>query len=85
MACAAAGSGSEWTTERAKRVDLGFSGGQVLSVRMQESEYRTLRKALEADSAPRWHELRTEDSELAIDLAQVVYARLDTEQHRVGF
>ena len=73
-------------TTRAQRVDIGFSGGQVLSVRMDESAYGDLRKALDkAGEAGGWHELRTEDSELSLHLAQVVYVRLDTEKHRVGF
>ena len=73
-------------TSRAQRVDIGFSGGQVLSVRMQESAYEELRKALDdAGADAGWHELRTEDSELSLHLAQVVYVRLDTEKHRVGF
>jgi hypothetical protein len=71
---------------KAQRVDIGFSGGQVLSVRMQESAYAELRQALNGggDSAG-WHELKTEDSEISLHLAQVVYVRLDTEKHRVGF
>lgn len=71
--------------DKPRRVDLGFSGGQVLAVRMQHAAYASLRKALEGDGSQRWHELKTEDSELAVDLAQVVYVRLDTEEHRVGF
>jgi hypothetical protein len=71
---------------RAQRVDIGFSGGQVLSVRMQESAYEELRKALSgASESASWHELKTEDSELSLHLAQVVYVRLDTEKHKVGF
>ena len=71
---------------KAQRVDIGFSGGQVLSVRMQESAYEELRKALDrAGDSAGWHELKTEDSELSLHLAQVVYVRLDTEKHRVGF
>ena len=69
---------------RATRVDIGFSGGQVLSVRMQDSSYQDLRKELSKGSEG-WHELKTEDSELVLHLAQVVYVRLDTEQHKVGF
>lgn len=63
---------------------MGFSGGQVLALRMQEDAYRGLRSALER-GASGWHEVQTEDSEVAVDLAQVVYVRLDTEKHRVGF
>jgi hypothetical protein len=73
-------------TTKAQRVDIGFSGGQVLSVRMEESAYQELRNALDkAGDSGGWHELRTEDSELSLHLAQVVYVRLDTEKHRVGF
>ena len=71
---------------KATRVDIGFSGGQVLSVRMQEAAYEELRKALDrAGDSGGWHELKTEDSEISLHLAQVVYVRLDTEKHKVGF
>jgi hypothetical protein len=68
-----------------KRIDIGFYGGQVLPVRVTTEEYDGLRKALGDEKAERWFELKTQDSEVAIDLAQVVYVRLDTEEHRVGF
>jgi hypothetical protein len=68
-----------------KRIDIGFHGGQVLPVRVTTEEYDGLRKALGDEKADRWFELKTQDSEVAIDLAQVVYVRLDTEEHRVGF
>jgi hypothetical protein len=72
--------------DKATRVDIGFSGGQVLSVRMLESAYAELQKALQSSGdSGGWHELKTEDSELSLHLAQVVYVRLDTEKHRVGF
>ena len=51
---------------------------------MQESAYQDLRKELSKGSEG-WHSLKTEDSELTLHLAQVVYIRLDAEQHRVGF
>ncbi len=69
-----------------KRVDVGFSGGQVLALRMSPEAHDSLRQALESASDDGgWHEIETEDSKVAVDLAQVVYVRLDTEQHRVGF
>jgi hypothetical protein len=52
---------------------------------VKTEEYESLRKALGNEKADRWFELKTQDSEVAIDLAQVVYVRLDTEEHRVGF
>jgi hypothetical protein len=68
-----------------KRIDIGFYGGQVLPVRVTTEEYDGLRTALGDEKAERWFELKTQDSEVAIDLAQVVYVQLDTEEHRVGF
>jgi hypothetical protein len=66
-----------------KRVDLGFSGGQVLPLRMRADEHERLRSAL--DGASGWHVVKTEDSEVSIDLREVVYVRLETEKHSVGF
>lgn len=68
-----------------KRVDLGFQGGQVLAVRVTDEAHAGLRQALGDERADRWYELKTQDSEIAVDLSQVVYVRLDTEEHRVGF
>lgn len=69
----------------AKRVDIGFQGGQVLALRVMEEDYDDLRRALDDDRAGRWHELKAVDSHVAIDLSQVVYVRIDAEEHKVGF
>ncbi|MFL5885530.1 MAG: hypothetical protein ACJ77M_10705 [Thermoleophilaceae bacterium] len=71
--------------DKPRRVDLGFSGGQVLALRLKADVYEKLRKALETDNSPRWHEVKSEDSDVSVDLSQVVYVRLDTERHSVGF
>jgi hypothetical protein len=68
-----------------RRIDIGFQGGQVLPARVKQEAYENLRKALDDSSAERWHVLDTQDSEVALDLSQVVYLRLDTEDQRVGF
>ena len=68
-----------------KRVDVGFQGGQVLAVRVKIDDYDGLHKALGDDNATRWYELKTADSDISIDLSQVVYVRIDTEEQRVGF
>jgi hypothetical protein len=70
--------------ERPKRVDVGFSGGQVLSLRMQDAAYRALGEEVRSGSQG-WHEIEAEDSNVSVNLGQVVYVRLDTEQQRVGF
>jgi len=68
-----------------RRIDIGFQGGQVLPVRVTQEVHDEFRKALSNSNADRWFELHTQDSEVHIDLSQVVYVRLDTEDHRVGF
>ena len=65
------------------RVDIGFIGGQVLTVRLEEGSLKGLRKALDRDAG--WHDLESEDGEVALDLAKIAYVRLDSGEHRVGF
>jgi hypothetical protein len=68
-----------------RRVDIGFGVGQAVSVRLREDAYRKLRATLESDRSERWHELHSEDAEILVDLSQVVFVRLDTQEQRVGF
>jgi hypothetical protein len=75
---------AESAPERPKRVDVGFSGGQILSLRMQDAAYRALGEEVRSGSQG-WHEIEAEDSNVSVNLGQVVYVRLDTEQQRVGF
>ncbi len=70
--------------DRPRRVDVGFAGGQVLTLRLTDDAHTALGQALN-DGSARWHQVSTEDSSVLVDLTQVVYVRLDTEQHRVGF
>jgi len=68
-----------------RRIDIGFQGGQVLPVRVSQEEFDRFKKALSDASSEGWFDLTTQDSDVHLDLSQVVYARLDTEEHRVGF
>jgi RNA binding exosome subunit len=68
-----------------RRVDIGFAVGQALSIRLRENAYRKLREALRSDRSDRWHELVSEDAEIAVDLSSVVFVRLDTQEKRAGF
>ena len=67
------------------RFDVGFQGGQVLPLRATKEAYDGFVRALDGDGGGRWHRLETQESEVLIDLPQVVYVRRDTEEHRVGF
>ena len=57
----------------------------MLPVRVTQAAYDELRKALADDGAERWLELETAGLRRALDLSQVVYVALDTDEHRVGF
>ncbi len=67
----------------AERVDIGFIGGQVLTVRLDDGALEGLRRALQSGSG--WQDLEAEDGQVALDLAKVAYVRLDSGEHRVGF
>jgi hypothetical protein len=65
------------------RVEIGFSGGQVVAVRISDEKLRDLRKAL--DKADGWSDLETEDGTVALDLREVVFVRGAPGEHRIGF
>jgi hypothetical protein len=67
----------------AGRVEIGFSGGQVVAVRLSDDRVKDLRKAL--DKANGWFDLETEDGEVALDLREVVFVRGAPGEHRIGF
>jgi hypothetical protein len=71
--------------DRPRRVDVGFAGGQAITLRLSEDAFRALRKALSSDRSDRWHDLETEDGPVSLDLSQIVFVRRDQAEQRVGF
>ena len=67
-----------------RRTALGFQGGQVLSLRLSEEVLTDLREALK-EGRERWKEVEASDGAVLIDLGQVVYLRVESDEHRVGF
>jgi hypothetical protein len=65
------------------RIEIGFSGGQVVAVRVSDEKLRDLRTAL--DKADGWSDLETEDGTVALDLREVVFIRGAPGEHRIGF
>ena len=65
------------------RVEIGFGIGQVLSVKLSAEELAELRKAVEAGSG--WHDVRTQEGSVALNLATVVFIRVDDTAHSIGF
>ena len=67
----------------AERVEIGFSGGQVVATRLEKKQRDALRDALVRGEG--WFDLETEDGTLAIERSQVVFVRIAAAEHRVGF
>jgi hypothetical protein len=63
-------------------VSVGFQGGQVVAVRVADEQLQALHRELGRQG---WHELLTEDGRIRLDLGEVVYVRIEDEEHRVGF
>jgi hypothetical protein len=66
-----------------KRVEIGFGIGQALSVKLGDAELSELRKAVDGDGG--WYDLKTQDSTIALNLATVVFIRVDDSDHAIGF
>jgi hypothetical protein len=66
----------------AQKVEIGFEGGQVIAVRMRDDELKDLRKQVEKGG---WHDVKTEDGELALYVGKIAFLRIDSGDHRVGF
>ena len=68
-----------------RHMDVGFQGGPVLAVKATTESYENLIKALDDDNAARWQTIHTEDSEILVDLSQIVYVRRESGDQKVGF
>jgi hypothetical protein len=65
-----------------KRVEVGFIGNQVITLKVDEDQLKDLRKHL---SEGGWRSITTEDGEVEIDLAKVAFVRVAGSGHGVGF
>jgi hypothetical protein len=66
-----------------KRVEIGFGGGQVVSVRIADEALASLRRQVESGDG--WHDLETEDGTVALQLSKVVFVRIAGAPHTIGF
>ena len=56
----------------------------MLSLRLSESQLNELRSVLR-EGRERWHEVEAADGAVLVDVGQVVYLRVESDEHRVGF
>ena len=67
-----------------RKAAVGFQGGQVLSLRLSDSQLTELRTAMR-EGRERWHEVEAADGAIVVDLGQIVYLRVESDEHRIGF
>jgi hypothetical protein len=65
-----------------QRVTIGFTGTQVLGVKMEDADLDAL---LEALASGGWHDLTVDDGTIRLNLSQILYVRTNLDEHRVGF
>ena len=65
------------------KVEIGLGIGQVVSVKLTESQLSDLRKALEKGGG--WYDLKTAEGSVALNLATVVFVRVADASHAIGF
>ena len=65
-----------------QRVTIGFTGTQILGVRLEEADLDAL---LEALSKGDWYDVTVDDGTIRMNLSQVVYVRTNLDELRVGF
>jgi hypothetical protein len=66
-----------------QRIEIGFNGGQVVSLRLEEKRLGDLRKSVERGDG--WHDLEIEDGTISLDLSKVVFVRTSAAPHTIGF
>jgi hypothetical protein len=65
-----------------RRISVGFKGGQVLSLRVDEKQWQTLGDALGGEG---WLEVESDDGPVRVNLAQIAYVSADSNEPHVGF
>ena len=66
-----------------RRVEIGFAGGQVVGLRLEQARLDELRKAVERGEG--WYDLETADGQVALDLSKVVFVGTATGRPGIGF
>jgi hypothetical protein len=65
-----------------QRISIGFQASPPIALRVPEDELKKLEKALGGDG---WHTLEGEDGTLKLSLPNVLWVRVERDDHRVGF
>jgi hypothetical protein len=65
-----------------QRISIGFHSSPPLALRVTDEELAKLNDALGGEG---WHEVVAEDGSVRLNLAHLLWVRIENEEHRVGF
>ena len=71
-------------TDRPKRIALGFHAGGALSLRIEAEPLAELQRML-SDNETVFREIQTADGPVLVNLGQVIYLRVESDEQRIGF
>jgi hypothetical protein len=66
-----------------RRVEIGFTGGQVIAVRLDDERLTELTRVVQRREG--WHQLESNDGTVILDLREVAFVRTAPGEHRIGF
>jgi hypothetical protein len=70
--------------DKPRRVALGFHAGGALSLRLKQDQLDELQRML-TSGAEGFREIDADDGAVLVNLAQVIYLRVESDEHRIGF
>ncbi|MEA2294856.1 MAG: hypothetical protein QOE86_2495 [Solirubrobacteraceae bacterium] len=67
-----------------RRVALGFHAGGALSLRLTPEKLQELQRLL-TSGAEGFREIEADDGAVLVNLAQVIYVRVESDEQKIGF
>ena len=70
--------------DKPRRIAIGLHAGGSLALRVDADKLDDLRSALSGGETG-WKEIEAVDGSVLVNLAQVLYLRVDSDEHKIGF
>ena len=70
--------------EKPRRIALGFHAGGALSLRLAQEKLVDLQRLLTSGESG-FKEIQAEDGAVLVNLSQVIYLRVESDEHKIGF
>ena len=70
--------------DKPRRVALGFHAGGALSLRLSEAKLAELQQLLTSGEGG-FREIEAADGAVLVNLAQVIYVRVESNEQKIGF